>query len=66
MEKDLVAHCKYIKGVDISPGMVDKYNKTAETLGVSAKMSAIACELKGAPEELEGRKFDAVLVRLTS
>ncbi|PBK90792.1 S-adenosyl-L-methionine-dependent methyltransferase [Armillaria gallica] len=61
IEKDLVAHCKYIQGVDISPGMVDKYNKTAETLGVSSKMSAIACELKGVSEEVEGRKFDVVL-----
>ncbi|KAG7445218.1 S-adenosyl-L-methionine-dependent methyltransferase [Guyanagaster necrorhizus] len=61
MERNLVAHCKYIQGVDISQGMVDQYNKTAETLGVSSKMSAIAYQLKGLPEELEGRKFDIVL-----
>ncbi|KAK0460713.1 S-adenosyl-L-methionine-dependent methyltransferase [Desarmillaria tabescens] len=65
IEGELVAHCKYIQGVDISPGMVDKYNKTAEALGVSSKMSAIACELKGVPEELEGRKFDVALCTMS-
>ncbi|KAK0205512.1 S-adenosyl-L-methionine-dependent methyltransferase [Desarmillaria ectypa] len=61
LEKDLVAHCKSIQGVDISQGMVDQYNKRAETLGVTSKMSAIVAELKGVPEELEGRKFDVVI-----
>ncbi|PBK90791.1 S-adenosyl-L-methionine-dependent methyltransferase [Armillaria gallica] len=61
LETTLIAHCKSIQGVDISQGMVDRYNKRAETLGVTSKMSAIAYELKGLPEELEGRKFDVVL-----
>ncbi|KAK0205511.1 S-adenosyl-L-methionine-dependent methyltransferase [Desarmillaria ectypa] len=61
IEKDLVAHCKYVQGVDISPGMIDKYNKRAKTLSVSSKMSAIVAELKDVPEELEGRKFDVVI-----
>ncbi|PBK63807.1 S-adenosyl-L-methionine-dependent methyltransferase [Armillaria solidipes] len=61
LETTLIAHCKSIQGVDISQGMVDQYNKRAETLGVTSKMSAIAYELKGLPEELEGRKFDVIL-----
>ncbi|KAK0194599.1 S-adenosyl-L-methionine-dependent methyltransferase [Armillaria mellea] len=61
LEETLIAHCKSIQGVDISQGMIDKYNKRAETLGVTSKMSAIVYELKGWPEELEGRKFDIVL-----
>ncbi len=66
LETTLIAHCKSIQGVDISQGMVDQYNKRAETLGVTSKMSAIAYELKGLPEELEGRKFDVVLVRTST
>ncbi|KAK0498979.1 S-adenosyl-L-methionine-dependent methyltransferase [Armillaria luteobubalina] len=61
LEATLIAHCKSVQGVDISQGMVDQYNKRAETLGVTSKMSAIAHELKGLPHELEGRKFDVVL-----
>ncbi|KAK0487757.1 S-adenosyl-L-methionine-dependent methyltransferase [Armillaria novae-zelandiae] len=61
LETTLIPHCKSIQGVDISQGMVDQYNKRAETLGAAFKMSAIAYELKGLPEELEGRKFDVVL-----
>ncbi|KAK0460712.1 S-adenosyl-L-methionine-dependent methyltransferase [Desarmillaria tabescens] len=61
LERDLVAYCKSIQGVDISQGMVDQYNKRAETLGVTSKMNAVVCELKGVAEELEGRKFDVVL-----
>ncbi|KAK0504309.1 S-adenosyl-L-methionine-dependent methyltransferase [Armillaria luteobubalina] len=64
LETTLIAHCKYIQGVDISQGMVGQYNKRAETLGATSKMSAIAYELKGLPEELEGRKFDVVLCTL--
>ncbi|KAK0447059.1 S-adenosyl-L-methionine-dependent methyltransferase [Armillaria borealis] len=33
LETTLIAHCKSIQGVDISQGMVDQYNKRAETLG---------------------------------
>ncbi|KAG7445219.1 S-adenosyl-L-methionine-dependent methyltransferase [Guyanagaster necrorhizus] len=61
IETALISHCKSIQGVDISQGMVDQYNKRAETLGVTSKMNAITYELKGMPEELEGRKFDVVL-----
>ncbi len=51
---------------DISQGMVDQYNKRAETLGITSKMSAIAYELNGLPEELEGCKFNVVLVRTST
>ncbi len=66
LETTLIAHCKSIQGVDISQGMVDQYNKRAGTLGVTSKMSAVAYELKDLPEELEGRKFDVVLVRTSA
>ncbi len=46
--------------------MVDQYNKRAETLGITSKMSAIAYELNGLPEELEGCKFNVVLVRTST
>ncbi|KAK0447065.1 S-adenosyl-L-methionine-dependent methyltransferase [Armillaria borealis] len=49
MEKDLVAHCKYIQGVDISPGMVDKYNKTAENLRGLFKDERNRLRTQGAP-----------------
>ncbi|SJL10657.1 uncharacterized protein ARMOST_14048 [Armillaria ostoyae] len=61
LETTFITHCKSIQGVNISQGMVDQYNKRAETLGVTSKMSAMAYELKGLPEELEGRKFDVIL-----
>ncbi|KAK0447062.1 hypothetical protein EV421DRAFT_1788372 [Armillaria borealis] len=32
LEMTLIAHCKSIQGVDISQGMVDQYNRRAETL----------------------------------
>lgn len=64
IEKDLIAHCKRIQGVDISQGMVDKYNERAESLGVADKMRAVALELKADEGMFEGEKFDVVLVRV--
>ncbi|KAF8917670.1 S-adenosyl-L-methionine-dependent methyltransferase, partial [Mucidula mucida] len=61
IEKDLIAHCKRIQGVDISQGMVDKYNERAESLGVADKMRAVALELKADEGMFEGEKFDVVL-----
>ncbi|KAF9029266.1 S-adenosyl-L-methionine-dependent methyltransferase [Hymenopellis radicata] len=61
MEKDLIAHCKRIQGVDISQGMVDQYNQRAESLGVADKMKAVALQLKAEDGMLDGEKFDVVL-----
>ncbi|KAL0947681.1 hypothetical protein HGRIS_013769 [Hohenbuehelia grisea] len=57
----LSEHCKSILGVDISQGMVDEFNRLAESLKIPRdKMSAIRTTLTGAEGELEGRKFDVI------
>ncbi len=54
---------KSIVGVDISQVSVDRYNAQAARLGFSPeKMRAVCVELKGEPGELDGAKFDAVIV----
>jgi hypothetical protein len=63
MSRELAPHVKSIVGVDISQGMVDQYNKRASDLGVlPERMTAICAELKGDGGELEGRKFDVIVV----
>ena len=55
---------KSIVGVDISQVSVDRYNARAVQLGLAPeKMKAVCVELKGEPGELDGAKFDVVLVR---
>ncbi|KAF9042595.1 S-adenosyl-L-methionine-dependent methyltransferase [Hymenopellis radicata] len=61
IEKELLPHCKSIRGVDISQGMVDAYNKRAAALGASDKMKAFVHELKGVEGELGGEKFDVII-----
>ena len=62
MDKDLVSSVKRIQGVDISQGMVDEYNKRAAELNLADKMNATVKKLKGEEGELNGEKFDVVLV----
>ena len=66
ISEQLIPHIKKIVGVDISQGSVNRYNTLAtEKLGLSPEtMKAVAVELKGQPGELEGTKFDVVVVRL--
>ena len=55
---------KSVVGVDISQASVDKYNALAARLGFGPeKMSAMCAELKGEPDELDGAKFDIIVVR---
>lgn len=59
----LVPYVKSILGVDISQGVVDKYNKRAIGQGFDpTKMSAVRFELKGVEGELDNKKFDVIVV----
>ena len=50
-------------GVDIGQGMIDFFNEKAEKLGLaSGKMRGYCQELKLDGEELDGRRFDLVIV----
>ena len=63
MSKQVIPHAKSILGVDISQGMVDLYNETGEKEGFSG-MKAICANLKGEDGELDGRKFDVIIVSI--
>ncbi|VDB84853.1 unnamed protein product [Peniophora sp. CBMAI 1063] len=61
LSRQLIPHVKTITGVDISKGSIGAYNrKTAET-GAAERMSAVALDLKGAPGELDDKKFDVAV-----
>ena len=61
MSQQIAPHAKSILGVDISQGMVDLYNEIGEKEDFSG-MKAVRAELKGEDGELDGRKFDVVIV----
>ena len=58
--------CQYVKsvvGVDISQVSVDLYNTQASNQGLAPEeMRAVCTELKGEPGELDGLKFDIIVV----
>ncbi|RPD55677.1 S-adenosyl-L-methionine-dependent methyltransferase [Lentinus tigrinus ALCF2SS1-6] len=57
-------YVKSVVGVDISQASVDRYNALAARLEYAPeKMKAVCAELKGDPDELDGAKFDIVVVR---
>jgi tRNA/tmRNA/rRNA uracil-C5-methylase (TrmA/RlmC/RlmD family) len=59
----LAPYCKKIVGVDISPGTVEYYNTRVQNQGISdEEMKAVCVDLKGEEGELEGIKFDIVVV----
>lgn len=59
----LVPHTRKIIGVDVSEAMVGEFNKKIVSQGLSKeKMSGVVVELKGEDSELEGEKFDFVVV----
>lgn len=63
ISKQLGLYCKRIVGVDISQGMVDEYNKHVHNQGISPdEMVAICTDLKGDSGELDGQKFDVIVV----
>ncbi|KAG7453119.1 hexaprenyldihydroxybenzoate methyltransferase [Guyanagaster necrorhizus] len=62
MSRQLAPHCKSILGIDISQGMVDKYNTRVHNQGIPPEdMRALCIDLKGEEGELDGSKFDVVL-----
>ena len=67
ISEQLVPHVKRIVGVDISQASVDRYNTlAADKLSLPPDtMEAICAELKGEQGELEGTKFDLVVVSVS-
>lgn len=63
MSKQIIPYAKSILGVDVSQGMVDLYNETGEKEGFSG-MKAVCADLKGEDGELDGRKFDVIIVSI--
>ena len=61
VSQQVIPYAKSILGVDISQGMVDLYNKTGKKEGFEG-MKAVLAHLKGEEGELDGQKFDVILV----
>jgi len=61
VSQQVIPYAKSILGVDISQGMVDLYNETGKKEGFEG-MKAVLAHLKGEEGELDGRKFDLILV----
>ena len=61
VSKEIAPYAKSILGVDVSQEMVDLYNKTGEEEDFSG-MKAVRAELKGEDGELDGQKFDVIVV----
>lgn len=60
----LASRVKSILGVDISAGMVRQYNTRMANQGIPPEeMRAVCTELKGTIDELDGMKFDIIVVR---
>ncbi|TFK45624.1 S-adenosyl-L-methionine-dependent methyltransferase [Heliocybe sulcata] len=58
----LAPHSKKIVGVDISQGMVNRYNLRVSNQGIPPEeMQAVRLELKGEEGELDGTKFDVIV-----
>ena len=70
LSRELCSHVKSIVGVDISQGMVDYYNKRFADMGYpSEKVHSIIADLKlgqpeSVPDELRGKEFDVIFVRV--
>jgi 2-polyprenyl-3-methyl-5-hydroxy-6-metoxy-1,4-benzoquinol methylase len=63
ISRELAAYTKSIVGVDISQAMIDQFNIRVENQGIPAdEMKGVCAELKGLDEELDGTKFDVVVV----
>jgi hypothetical protein len=63
VSKQIIPHAKSILGVDVSQGMVDLYNETGKKEGFRG-MKAVCAELKGEDGELDGQKFDVIIVSI--
>jgi cyclopropane fatty-acyl-phospholipid synthase-like methyltransferase len=63
MSRLLAPHAKEIVGVDVSQGMVDQFNKRVEEENISREaVYAVRAELKDDESELDGKKFDLIVV----
>jgi predicted TPR repeat methyltransferase len=62
ISQELRSYVKSIVGIDMAQGMVDEYNKKVSQQGIDEnEMKAICLELKEG-DQLNGRKFDLVVV----
>jgi len=65
VSRELAPHAKCIVGVDISQNMVDHYNQSVANQGIPPEeMRAVCCDLTAVPDQLDGMKFDVVVVSL--
>jgi len=65
ISRELAPYTKKIVGIDITQAFVDNYNKRVSDQGIpSDEMCAICTELKGKEGELDGLKFDVIVVRI--
>jgi len=63
ISRNLAPYTKKIVGVDISQGMVDYYNQRVYNQGISQdEMKAFCVQLTGADTDLDGQKFDIIVV----
>lgn len=63
ISRQLAPEAKTLVGVDISQGMVDEYNHRVMNQGISTEeMRAVCVELKGEDGELDGARFDVIVV----
>jgi len=65
VSKQIIPYAKSILGVDVSQGMVDVYNETGEKEGFGG-MKAVCADLKGEDGELDGQRFDVIIVSIAS
>lgn len=65
ISRELAPYARRIVGVDISQGMIDQFNKRLYEQGVPPEeMSAVRAQLRGVEGELEGERFDVVVVSI--
>lgn len=66
ISRELAPYAKTIVGVDITQALVDNYNHRVENQGIAPdEMRAVCAELKGEEGELDGLKFDVIVVSLS-
>ena len=64
MSRHLAPYTHKIVGVDISQEMVDYYNQRVFNQGIPPdQMRALCIQLTGADTDLDGQKFDVIVVR---
>lgn len=63
ISRELAPYAECIIGVDITQALVDIYNERVANQGITPnEMRAICVELKGEEGELDGLKFDVIVV----